>query len=191
MTRRRLIIGGGFQGMMSASAAAKAGALSELIVTEQAIGPVGAPRCSAGLHLRKDPSSSLTRSCAVALVVMAGSAVSGVFRPVAVRVEAGPGEISNDRDQFNAYRVAASSIACLAVITVQTYRPHRSLRARTISPVRRDNKVLQYTRGGTHLAPPSTYRGVPSASTHNLTSARLPCPECSTNQSYQQEAFAC
>ncbi|MET4038169.1 hypothetical protein ABMB68_009742 [Bradyrhizobium sp. RT4a] len=100
MTRRRLIIGGGFRGTMSASAAAKAGALSELIVTEHALGPVGAPRFSAGLHLRKDPSSSLTRSCAVALVVMAGSAVSGGFRPVAVCVEAGPGEISNDRDQF-------------------------------------------------------------------------------------------
>ncbi len=44
MTRRLLIIGGGIQGMMSASAAAKAGA------TEQALGPIGASHYSGGVH---------------------------------------------------------------------------------------------------------------------------------------------
>ncbi|MER9256730.1 hypothetical protein NKI59_34575 [Mesorhizobium sp. M0598] len=40
----------GIQGMMSASAAAKAGAFSEIIVTEQALGPIGASHYSAGVH---------------------------------------------------------------------------------------------------------------------------------------------
>lgn len=40
MTQRLLIIGGGIQGMMSASAAAQFGARSELIVTEHALGPM-------------------------------------------------------------------------------------------------------------------------------------------------------
>ncbi|WP_192360200.1 FAD-binding protein [Mesorhizobium mediterraneum] len=50
MTRRLLIIGGGIQGMMSASAAAKAGAFSEIIVTEQAFGSIGALHYSGGVH---------------------------------------------------------------------------------------------------------------------------------------------
>ncbi|GLS36306.1 hypothetical protein GCM10010869_18950 [Mesorhizobium tianshanense] len=50
MTRRLLIIGGGIQGMMSASAAAKARAFSEIIVTEQALGPIGASHYSGGVH---------------------------------------------------------------------------------------------------------------------------------------------
>ncbi|WP_143747825.1 FAD-binding protein [Mesorhizobium temperatum] len=50
MTHRLLIIGGGIQGMMSASDAAKAGAFSEIIVTEQAFGPIGALHYSGGVH---------------------------------------------------------------------------------------------------------------------------------------------
>lgn len=102
MTQRLLIIGGGIQGMMSASAAAQSGARSELIVTEHALGPMGASLNSAGENLphgRRNRTRSLTRKCPVALAAMAASAVSGGFRPVAMRVVAGPGEVS-DRDQL-------------------------------------------------------------------------------------------
>ncbi|MER9600365.1 FAD-dependent oxidoreductase [Mesorhizobium sp. M0244] len=80
---------------MSASAAAKAGGFSEIIVTEQALGPSGASHYSGGVHFpygRQDRTRSLTRKSAVALAAMAGSAVSGWCRPLAMRVVAGPGE---------------------------------------------------------------------------------------------------
>lgn len=102
MTQRLLIIGGGIQGMMSASAAAQSGARSELIVTEHALGPMGASLNSAGENLphgRRNRTRSLTRKCPVALAAMAASAVSGGLPPVAMRVVAGPGEVS-DRDQL-------------------------------------------------------------------------------------------
>lgn len=102
MTQRLLIIGGGIQGMMSASAAAQSGARSELIVTEHALGPMGASLNSAGENLphgRRNRTRSLTRKCPVALTAMAASAVSGGLPPVAKRVVAGPGEVS-DRDQL-------------------------------------------------------------------------------------------
>lgn len=94
MTQRLLIIGGGIQGMISASAAAKAGARSELIVAEHALGPImGASLYSAGVHLpqgRRNRTRSLARKCAVALAAMAASAVMGGGRPIAKRVVAGP-----------------------------------------------------------------------------------------------------
>lgn len=102
MTQRLLIIGGGIQGMMSASAAAQSGARSELIVTEHALGPMGASLNSAGENLphgRRNRTRSLTRKCPVALAAMAASAVSGGFRLVAMRVVAGPAEV-NDRDEL-------------------------------------------------------------------------------------------
>ncbi len=102
MTQRLLIIGGGIQGILSASAAATAGVRSELIVTEHALGSMGASLYSAGVHLpqgRRNRTRSLTRKCAVALATMAASAVSGGFRLVAMRVVAGPGEVS-DRHQL-------------------------------------------------------------------------------------------
>ncbi len=227
MTQRLLIIGGGVQGILSASAAAAAGVRSELIVTEHALGPMGASLYSAGVHLphgRRNRTRSLTRKCAVALAAMAASAVSGGFRPIAKRVVAGPGEVS-DRDQLRepedpawprmgslapnfcgqypflsidgpdasdvpsliarperelvakiraahacvasgctkvVFRAVAPSTACSAVTTMQTDRIDRPLRASAISPLRRDNKALQSTRSGTHLAPPSACRGVSS-----------------------------
>lgn len=102
MTQRLLIIGGGIQGILSASAAATTGVRSELIVTDHALGPMGASLYSAGVHLphgRRNHTRSLTRKCAVALAAMAASAVSGGFRLVAMRVVAGPGEV-NDRDEL-------------------------------------------------------------------------------------------
>ncbi|ODA93173.1 hypothetical protein BFX40_09835 [Mesorhizobium sp. SEMIA 3007] len=102
MTQRLLIIGGGIQGILSASAAATAAVRSELIVTEDALGPMGASLYSAGVHLphgRRNRTRSLTRKCAVALAAMAASAVSGGFRLVAMRVMARPGEV-NDRDEL-------------------------------------------------------------------------------------------
>ncbi len=59
MTRRLLIIGGGILGMMSASAAAKAGAFSEILVTEQALGPIGA---SQGVHFPYGRQARISRS---------------------------------------------------------------------------------------------------------------------------------
>ncbi|SFL18736.1 FAD dependent oxidoreductase [Mesorhizobium albiziae] len=206
MTRRLLIIGGGIQGMMSASAAAKAGAFSEIIVTEQAFGSIGASHYSGGVHFpygRQHRTRSLTRKSAVALAAMAGSDVTGWYRPLAMRVAAGPDEAIDpaqftepldaagphvgslapsfsDRTRFwniggahvadvpaliaqlerelvakirmahglRCVRLrerlptgtAASSIACSAVNTMQTYRIDRSLRAWTISPLRRTTK---------------------------------------------------
>ncbi|ESZ29664.1 FAD-binding protein [Mesorhizobium sp. L2C067A000] len=94
MTRKLLIIGGGILGMMSASAA-KAGGFSEIIVTEQVLGPSGASHYSGGVHFPygwQDRTRSLTRKSAVVSAAMAGSAVSGWCRPLAMRVAAGPGE---------------------------------------------------------------------------------------------------
>lgn len=65
MTQRLLIIGGGIQGILSASAAATTGVRSELIVTDHALGPMGASLYSAGVHLphgRRNHTRSLTRS---------------------------------------------------------------------------------------------------------------------------------
>ncbi|ESW77957.1 hypothetical protein X772_29920 [Mesorhizobium sp. LSJC280B00] len=73
MTRRLLIIGGGILGMMSASAAAKAGGFSEIIVTEQALGPSGASHYSGGVHVPygcQDRTRSLTRKSAVVLAAV-------------------------------------------------------------------------------------------------------------------------
>ncbi|MER8817129.1 FAD-binding protein [Mesorhizobium sp. M0965] len=86
-----LIIGGGILGMMPACAAAKAGGFSEIIVTEQVLGPSGASHYSGGVHFPygcQDRTRSLTRKGAVALAAMAGSAVSGWCRPLAMRVVA-------------------------------------------------------------------------------------------------------
>lgn len=94
MTRKLLVIGGGILGMMSASAA-KAGGFSEIIETEQVLGPSGASHYSGGVHFPygcQDRTRSLTRKSAVVLPAMAGSAVSGWCRPLAMRVAAGPGE---------------------------------------------------------------------------------------------------
>lgn len=102
MTQRLLIIGGGIQGILSASAAATSGVRSELMLSEHALGPMGASLYSAGVHLphgRRNRTRSLTRKCAVALAAMAASTVSGGFRPIAMRVVSGPGEVS-DRDQL-------------------------------------------------------------------------------------------
>ncbi|WP_352536055.1 MULTISPECIES: FAD-dependent oxidoreductase [unclassified Mesorhizobium] len=61
-----LIIGGGILGMMSASAAAKAGGFSEIIVTEQVLGPSGASHYSGGVHsptvVKTVPGRSLERA---------------------------------------------------------------------------------------------------------------------------------
>lgn len=95
MTRKLLIIGGGILGTMSASAAAKAGGFSEIIVTEQVLGPSGASHYSGGVHFPygcQDRTRSLTRKSAVVLAAMAGSAVSGWCRPLAMLVAARPGE---------------------------------------------------------------------------------------------------
>ncbi|ESY85101.1 hypothetical protein X739_17920 [Mesorhizobium sp. LNHC220B00] len=102
MSRRLLIIGGSILGMMSASAAAKAGGFSEIIVTEKALGPSGASPYSGGVHFpygRQDRTRSLTRKRAVAMAAMAGSAVSGWCWPLAMRVVVEPGE-ATDPAQF-------------------------------------------------------------------------------------------
>ncbi|MES0009162.1 hypothetical protein NKJ64_28955 [Mesorhizobium sp. M0062] len=68
MTRKLLIMGGGILGMMSASVAAKAGGFSEIIVTEQVLGPSGASHYSGGVHFPyscQDRTRSLTRKSAV------------------------------------------------------------------------------------------------------------------------------
>ncbi|MFD2345820.1 FAD-dependent oxidoreductase [Sinorhizobium terangae] len=95
MTRRLLIIGGGIQGMMSASAAAKVGTFSEIMVTEQGFGCMGASHYSGGVQIpygRQDRTRSLTRKSAMALATIAGSDVNGWYRSVTMRVAAGPEE---------------------------------------------------------------------------------------------------
>ncbi|ESX84939.1 FAD-dependent oxidoreductase [Mesorhizobium sp. LSHC412B00] len=116
MTRKLLIIGGGILGMMSASVAAKAGGFSEIIVTEQVLGPSGASHYSGGVHFPygcQDRTRSLTRKSAVILAAMAGSAV-GWCRPLAMRVAAGPGEPIDPAQFTEALDPAEPDIASLA-----------------------------------------------------------------------------
>lgn len=116
MTRKLLIIGGGILGMMSASAA-KAGGFSEIIVTEQVLGQSGASHYSGGVHFPyrcQGRGRSRTRKSAVILGAMAGSAVSGWCRPLAMRVVAGPGEAVDPAQFTEALDPAEHDIGSLA-----------------------------------------------------------------------------
>lgn len=98
MTRRLLII----DGMMSAFAAAGAGAFSAIMATERVIGLSSTSHYSAGVHFlygRQDLTWSLIRKSAVALATMPGCVVTGGFRPPVMRVVAGPGEVSEFLDR--------------------------------------------------------------------------------------------
>ncbi|WP_192250925.1 FAD-dependent oxidoreductase [Mesorhizobium caraganae] len=116
MTRRLLFIGSGILGMMSASAAAT-GAFSEIIATEQAFGSIGASHYSGGVHFpygRQARTRSLTRKSAVALAAMAGSDVNGWYRPLALRVAAGPDEAINPAQFTEPLDAARPDIGSLA-----------------------------------------------------------------------------
>ncbi|WP_353026951.1 FAD-dependent oxidoreductase [Mesorhizobium sp. M0991] len=154
MTRRLLIIGGGILGMTSASAAAKAGGFSEIIVTEQALGPSGASHYSGGVHFPygcQDRTTSLTRKSAVVLAAMAGSDVNGWYRPLAMRVVAGPGEAIDPAQFTEPLDPAEPDIGSLAPSFCGQYLPERNALSIAVP----------------HDVSPSPW-------TRNLTSARLP-----------------
>lgn len=153
MTRKLLIIGGGILGTLSASAAAKAGGFSEIIVTEQVLGPSGASHYSAGVHFPygcQGRTKSLTRKTAVVLAAMAGSAGSGWCRPLAMRVVVEPGEAIDPAQFTEPLDPAEPDIGSLA----PSFCGHTR-------------------RSGTHLASPPHHVS-PSPWTRNLISARPP-----------------
>lgn len=152
MTRRLLIIGGGILGMMSASAAAKGRGFS--IVTEQALGPSGASHYSGAVHFPygcQDRTRSLTRKSAVVLAAMAGSAVSGWCRPLAMRVVAGPDEAIDPAQLTEPLDPAEPDIGSLAPSFCGQYPPERNALSIAVQ----------------HDVSPSPW-------TRNLTIARLP-----------------
>lgn len=129
MTRMLLIIGGGILGMMSACAAVNPGGFSDIIVTDQALGPSGASRHSGGVHFPygcQHRTRSPTRKSAVVLAAMAGSAVSGWREPLAMRVVVGPGEAIDTAQFTEPLDPAEPDIGYLAPSFCGQYPPERN-----------------------------------------------------------------